>query len=266
MKNIFYLFLVFFPNLLFAQLTIGGDYNFSLYKPYSSVYEDHVNNRHMITDIYSFSNKIYYSVEIKSKHNFSLGINFLNTKIKHKNFIDSIIVYHYEYGPSPDIVDTTLAYFPISLIEKSLQIGFYFDYQYVLFSTKKHIGKIGFSSVINIYEYANAKFENELNYINTESNNPSAWEAKYSYPGAPYNTAPYSYFNFFYIASADASIFYRQIFQISPKFSLAARVSIGTNLYSDWDQFKKYAWLGLGLEMGFAKVRELKKKEKPAKN
>jgi len=253
MKNIFYLFLVFLPNGLFAQITIGGEYNVSLYKPYSSVYENHVNNRHMITNFYTFSNKIYYSVDIQSKHNFSLGINFMNTEIEHKNFIDSVIVYHYEYGPNPEVVDTTMVYFPISLIENSIRLGFYFDYQHVLFTRKKHVGKIGISSVISIYEYANARFKNELNSVNTESSNPAAWEAKYSYPGAPYNTAPYSYFSHFYIASADLAIFYRQHYQVSPKFSLAARISLGTNLYSDWDQFKKYAWLGLGLEMGFGK-------------
>jgi hypothetical protein len=36
------------------------------------------------------------------------------------------------------------------------------------------------------------------------------------------------------------------------------KVYVGTNLYSDWDQFKKYAWVGLGLEMGFGKVKASK--------
>jgi hypothetical protein len=258
MKKAFYLILVLLPNYLFAQLTIGGDYNVGLYKPYSSVYENHSTNRHTINNIYSFSNRIYYSFEIQSKHNLSLGINLLNTRIEHKNFIDSVIVYHYEYGANPEVVDTTKAFFPISLIENSIRIGLYFDYQYVLFSRKKHIGKIGICSAISIYEYANARFENELSSLNIESNNPATWQAKYSYPGAPYNTAPFSYFSHFYIASADLSFFYRQYYQVSPNFSLAARISLGTNLYSDWDQFKKYAWLGLGLEMGFGKVKASK--------
>jgi hypothetical protein len=38
---------------------------------------------------------------------------------------------------------------------------------------------------------------------------------------------------------------------------LAARVSVGTNLYSEWDQFRKYVWMGVGLEMGFGKPRGL---------
>ena len=34
-------------------------------------------------------------------------------------------------------------------------------------------------------------------------------------------------------------------------FDFVLRASLGTNLYSDWDQFKSYAWLGLGIELGF---------------
>lgn len=129
-----------------------------------------------------------------------------------------------------------------------------------MFSKSKQLGKIGLSSAIHLYEYANARFENEFNTVNTESSNPDAWEAVYSYPGAPYNTSPFSYFSHFYLASVDLSVFYRHILQVSPKLNLAARISLGTNLYSDWDQFKKYAWLGVGLEMGFGQVKQLGKK------
>jgi hypothetical protein len=59
----------------------------------------------------------------------------------------------------------------------------------------------------------------------------------------------------FPLSSIDLSIFYSNRWQLKDNFSLGARVSLGTNLYSDWDQFKKYAWLGLGLELGFGKVK-----------
>ena len=60
--------------------------------------------------------------------------------------------------------------------------------------------------------------------------------------------------NGFFLSGVNISAYYRQVFQLHENFSLAARISLGTNLYSDWDQYKKYAWLGLGLEMGFRYV------------
>jgi hypothetical protein len=64
----------------------------------------------------------------------------------------------------------------------------------------------------------------------------------------------------FFPSSLTTDIFYRYLWIVSDKFNLGTRISLGTNLYSDWDQFKKYAWLGLGLELGFGKVKASKVK------
>jgi hypothetical protein len=55
----------------------------------------------------------------------------------------------------------------------------------------------------------------------------------------------------FFFSSCNLSTFYR--FEFTPKstdLSLAVKLSLGTNLYSDWDQFSKYVWIGLGGELG----------------
>jgi hypothetical protein len=55
----------------------------------------------------------------------------------------------------------------------------------------------------------------------------------------------------FFLSSCNLSSFYRFELQ-HPDFgpSLAVKLSLGTNLYSDWDQFSKYVWIGLGGELG----------------
>lgn len=121
------------PLFTMAQLTIGGDYNVSLYNKFTSTKITNNNNinNHVTINTYSFSNRLCYSLNINQKQSVSFGINFSNNQLKHKNIIDSVIIYHYEYGSNPDIIDTTVVYYPISLIENSLRIGIYLDYQYV---------------------------------------------------------------------------------------------------------------------------------------
>lgn len=52
-----------------------------------------------------------------------------------------------------------------------------------------------------------------------------------------------------------SSVFYRQSFHWSDYFTFSGRISVGTNVYSDWDQYKRYVWIGLGLEAGFGKKK-----------
>jgi hypothetical protein len=67
----------------------------------------------------------------------------------------------------------------------------------------------------------------------------------------------------FFLSAVDLNVFYQFNWIISPNFSLGLRASIGTNLYSDWNQFKKYLWAGFGLHVGFLKDEKarLNKKE-----
>jgi hypothetical protein len=54
----------------------------------------------------------------------------------------------------------------------------------------------------------------------------------------------------------NVSLDYNIMLLLKKGFSLGATVQIGTNLYSDWDQFKKYAWLGVGLELGIGRSKK----------
>ena len=137
---------------------------------------------------------------------------------------------------------------------KSHSLGFYFDYSKPLFEKSKTSGFVGSNSSVFVYENTRGRYidkENMLQSIDQEyvqfvpSNENSFLNTKKG----------------FFISTVNVSVYYRQTFQFADNFSLAARISLGTNLYSDWDQFKKYAWLGVGLEMGFGKVKQIGGKE-----
>jgi hypothetical protein len=64
------------------------------------------------------------------------------------------------------------------------------------------------------------------------------------------------------LVNVNFSIYTEYQFLINDRFSLGSKLSFGTNLYSDWDQFRKYVWMGVGLELGFGKPRSLGTRKK----
>jgi hypothetical protein len=105
---------------------------------------------------------------------------------------------------------------------------------------KKQNGTLGLGTEIFLFENYEAHFYNKQG-------------EREDYDYQPFN----QYETVLGLASINLSTYYRHTFQLHENFSLAARISLGTNLYSDWDQFKKYAWFGVGLEMGFGKVKQI---------
>jgi hypothetical protein len=139
---------------------------------------------------------------------------------------------------------------PADLISKSNSFGLGTDNNLLLFEKQKISGLVGLNYRIYFLEYFNSYyFSNDP--IISDSNNV------YFENRPQTNIGPIKKI---FLSSINITAYYRQVFQLHENFSLAARVSLGTNLYSDWDQFKKYAWLGLGLEMGFVKVKGKKSK------
>jgi hypothetical protein len=139
---------------------------------------------------------------------------------------------------------------PADLVSKSNSFGLGTDNNLMLFEKPKISGLIGLNYRIYFLEYFNSNYYSNDPII-SDSNN--LYFEKRPQP----NIGPIKKI---FLSSINVSAYYRQVFQLHENFSLAARISLGTNLYSDWDQFKKYAWLGLGLEMGFGKVKASKVK------
>jgi len=130
---------------------------------------------------------------------------------------------------------------PTDLKSISHSVGLTPNFNYLLLSKGGYDGVIGVYTTAYLFEIFNAKYV--IKSIPIGFDVPSI---------DPYNAREV----LFPLSSIDLSIFYINRWQLKDNFSLGARISLGTNLYSDWDQFKKYAWLGLGLEMGFGKVKK----------
>lgn len=66
-----------------------------------------------------------------------------------------------------------------------------------------------------------------------------------------------------FLSSLNAAVFYRITIGVEEKARYSFKISLGTNVYSDWDQFSRYAWIGLGLEVGFVKKQRSNESKTP---
>ncbi|MFN5418550.1 MAG: hypothetical protein ACK5B9_15940 [Flavobacteriia bacterium] len=180
----------------------------------------------------------------KASISWDLGLTFKNTKhiVEHK-----IKGYYtencYQQGCDYEFISTDL-----DLISKSNSLGLVNTIYHTFSSNSNFHSSIGINNEIYFYEnyistyyYSNThdRFDGDKNsFFNSLNNND-----------LPRN---------FFFSSSNIALFYCLRYQQSDKFSLATKISLGTNLYSDWDQFKKYAWLGVGLELGFGKKKNPK--------
>lgn len=126
--------------------------------------------------------------------------------------------------------------------------GFYAESDRLLHKGKFFHGRIGLNSAWLIRE----KYQSDFSYTPLIHNGELApkplneYQLKEWFLSSTYLAAFYR-FNF---TSVERSYPYLLDFSI--------KTSIGTNLYSDWDQFKRYVWIGVGAEIGI----RLKKQQK----
>ncbi len=245
-----FLILLIFGLKLFevkSQIILGHELNLDVYKPYTEFGKIYKENNE---DVKSSTNstRLYYSFNIKENNSFGLGMTYMNKSMFIKDKIKGISVIEYNSVEEP--IDTLFFYSNFDLDIKSHSLGFYFDYSKTLFEKLKTSGFVGSNCSVFVYENARGRYIDKDNLAETIDPEYSQFV-----PGKV-NTFLNTKKGFF-ISTVNVSVYYRQSFQLADNFSLAARISLGTNLYSDWDQFKKYAWLGVGLEMGFGKVKEI---------
>lgn len=191
------------------------------------------------------------SVLVHNSKKTNIYIGFSYKKINYQ-IVDRISKFTYvvekNLGSGGYISDTLVHLFtdPADLISKSNNLGFIFEVKREFFSSNYTHHFIGISNEIYFWE----KFTSKYQSSDFNDENPEIVPFT-NYYG---NLTP---FNFH---SNSTSIFYNFLLQVNEQFSLATKISLCTNLYSDWDQFKKYAWLGVGLELGFGKkkIKEVK--------
>lgn len=186
----------------------------------------------------------------KAKFSWLIGLSFMkiNSTIKDRinnwNYVGKAIgatgIIYYDtvyinYSDPPD------------LRSSSTNLGIHNEiiYHFKPFDKKQNLNHaIGLKSEVYLYE----KFESE--YYTTDIPVKSIYD-----PAPGYSDQPFPLFfehnTLVYISNANLSTFYQIRWFPHDAFSIGMRISAGTNLYSDWQQFKKFGWLSLGLEVGF---------------
>lgn len=218
----------------YGQLHFNFQHNVDLYKPYTPEAQEYMQ---LNDKVKSSTNQfqLTYTWLKKEKFSFSSGIGY---KYIHHIVKDKILYIKHYTASGGQVTSTTYKYNPADLKSTSHSFSVVSDFQYPIVFKNRYKGKIGVNSDVFLLEWFNAEyvFENELVYGDDDSN----------YPIHRYSSS-------FFLSAVNLSFYYLNCWQLSEKFSLGARFSLGTNIYSDWDQFKRYVWLGVGLELGFGK-------------
>jgi hypothetical protein len=249
MKNIVLgIFVLLTIQRLSAQFFFGVDRNVELYLPFTEFGKEYLETNSNVSHTEWSARLFYTPSNLTGNNRIGFGIAFNNRCLLIEDKIKGISVVKYNSSEEP--IDTLFYQSNFDLRIRSRNVGLYFDYAYRIKEKRNYQILLGFSNGIFIYENSLGEFidKNDLEsqigseYINlVPSTQPSYLNSKKG----------------FFLSSINFSTYYKHVWQLHENFSLAARVSVGTNLYSEWDQFRKYVWMGVGLEMGFGSGRRL---------
>lgn len=250
MKVIFgFLCVVFFPILMYGQLSVSYQFNLDIYKPYTQLAQEY---KKLNSSLESRTQTAFasYPVLKRGKNTLGLGVNYKRIDHIVKNRVLYVPLY-YASGSTHSFIGN----YPrrADLKSHSNYLGLHFFYKRNLF--EKGIYQGSFGAVTELYLVEFFKSEYYFYEMGDHSDAPFPNEYESYLPLEPLNGEER---NLLKPSLSTLSFYYLNTFQLANKFSLGMRVSVGTNLYSKWDQFSRYAWVGLGLEFGFGKHEERK--------
>lgn len=172
-----------------------------------------------------------------SKNNFFFytGINYQRINHAIIDYVTSTTYFNHHNGTTETHHFTD----PLDLLSHSDRLGISLSSGRTLHSNDHLIGQFFLSSEFYILEYYKFHYRT-TSYLYSEffEYYREYHRSKYLFP------------------ELNVSLDYSIMLLLKKGFSLGATVQIGTNLYSDWDQFKKYAWLGVGLELGIGRSKK----------
>lgn len=224
-----------------GQISINYTRNIDLYKPYTEQAKQYmeVNDKvHSSTQAANFKKVVYQN----QKYSWNIGLSY--KRITH--IVQSKVTGYYEHYVSPS---QNLDYYiyratDLDLVSKSNSFGIINEFDFLFLQRNRLHHKIGLSNELYLFE----------NYT-------SVYQLK---SGANFNDKVYDIYlnplnaffgNKFLLSSTNLSLYYRLGWQLKENLSLGTKISLGTNIQSDWDQFRRYAWLGFGIEVGFGKSK-----------
>lgn len=216
-------------------IKIGYQKNTEVFAPYASNMESYIQSGGKVASS-SWSIYAQYAVFNRKRWSLLAGITF-----KKMNFIAEDRITNSIYYNNGNMVNYIYKD-PIDYVSKSNSFGISAEFNYNLFANKIIRGQIGINSELYFLESFRAK------YISQDTKG----QFGQTIPIPEVGTIP----KMFIYSASNISFFYRTSLNISPKISPAFKLSIGTNLHSDWSQFSRYAWLGLGFEVGFGQFKK----------
>ncbi len=238
MKKITILLLIFclLSGKLLAQIKIGIPYFFDVYKPYTPEAKAYLKvNDQVKSHTYNFY--LNYKVLEHKKIAWRLGLSykFINHVVE-----DKIKTYYYYAYGNGTTSQTQLIQVKetLDLKSRSNSLGMMNELSYTLKQNEKTAHEFGLINEFYFLEF----FKSAYYYDNSEKEFD-----RIEVSIKPLTNKLRSPFLF---SSTNLSVFYR-IEKHQDDHTLALRLNAGTNLYSDWDQFRQYAWFGVGLEIGF---------------
>jgi len=222
--------------LLFAQqesaLRIGYTYNLDVYKPYTKTAHESIKEYHNVKSSTQNASLIYQFPIGRS--NWYLGTGIVYKKITHT--IDNYFTYS----------NINSMHVPTDVTSVSNSFGLSMEASKQVLSRNKINGQLGFQTKWYIVEYYTSTFKTTASL-----QFPEFYEKLHPLVSTKDKA--------FILSSVNLSAFYRLNVVNKEFLAVSGKISLGTNLYSDWDQFKRYVWIGLGAEISIlTNKKELK--------
>ncbi|MES2556818.1 MAG: hypothetical protein V4604_11750 [Bacteroidota bacterium] len=211
-----------------SGIHIGLQANLDIYEPYSEFGKE-FNDKYNNVSSSTFGAYAFYNKALNAKN--TIGFGFCSKYITHK-ITDKFNYQMYISNPPSGSPDTMVFYDPVNLYSRSFSIGTHLEYNRVVHSKKNVTGLVGIATQFYFLEFFNAHYNEST--VGLQNRDPLLSDT-------PRN---------FFFSSANVSASYALEFNTKKSISLRLKASLGTNLYSDWDQFSKYVWIGLGGELG----------------
>lgn len=214
----------------YSQILVGFQYNMDVYKPYTEDTQEYMKINDKITSstrsfygLYGFSHKQVI---------WRTGLSFKQIFHTTEDKVTSYYRNNYNTGQIEQIQKV------LDLKSRSFSIGLKNEIGYFLTKSERMKNELGLTTELYLWEKYISRYYYDSTDEEFDDNNVTIFALSSGKSGL-------------FLSSFNLAAYYRFQWQPIDQFSIATRFSFGTNLYSDWDQFQKYAWVGLGLEVGF---------------
>jgi hypothetical protein len=216
-------------SFIFTQINILISDNFDIYKPYTETAQEYLKDQKVRSNTSTF--QVMYPIHKGERFNFKLGFSYKLILLRNKEMATQIGYKEYSSGGY-----TFYIVYPanIDLVSRSHSLGVPISVSRNVYSKEKKNIDIGSQIDVYFIEYFRAKYKRK-NFVIYEE---------------PYISRQVSSLN---LVSSQLTIFSTYKYAYNNRSSIGIRLQAGTNLYSNWDQFKRYAWLGVGLEWEIGK-------------